>query len=97
MLVERMVVTLRALHRHAQEHLRRLRRGLHAILGHLVGQEVRRPVEILVPRPATPRRRHQLAGHLVVRPVVRERLAEILLHARRDRPAIADRSRPSGR
>ena len=55
-----MVVALRALHGHAEEDLRRLGRRLHAALVHLVGQEIRRPVEVLVARPAAARGRDQL-------------------------------------
>ena len=70
-----MVVALRALHGHAEKDLRRLGRRLHAVLRHLVGQEIRRPVEILVARLAAARGRDQLLRQLVVRLVVLQRLA----------------------
>ena len=92
-----MVVALRALHGHAQEDLRRLGRGLHAALRHLVGQEIGRPVEILVARPAAAGGRDQLLGQLVVRLVVLERLAADTAACRRDRPASGAPCRPCGR
>src|SRR5690606_9442114 len=80
-LVERMIVALRAAHGDAEENLGGLGGRLQAILVHFVGQEVRRAVEVRITGLATAGRRDQLLGELVVLLVLLKRATQVLLHA----------------
>ncbi len=79
--VERMVVALRALHLQAQEDLRGLGRGLHAVFLQVAGQEIDEPVEPVLARLADALGRDQLVDQFVVGHVALNALAQRLLQA----------------